>query len=138
MRFLPLIFTVLFVFTSNASASDYNYISPEKLKNNIESDIEMLVVDIQVEDEFTKHHIKGSIPTYAYPAKSDIDTSKLDIAILKYQEVDGPVVVVCPRGAGGAKRSYDYLKGKGIAEEKLLILEKGMAGWSYSEHTVTR
>jgi len=41
-----------------------------------------------------------------------------------------------PRGAGGAKRSYDYLKEKGIAEEGLLILEKGMAGWSYPETTV--
>lgn len=138
MRFLPIIFTVIFVFTCNAIASDYNYISSEKLKNNIENDIEMLVVDIQVKDEFDKHHIEGSIPTYAYPAKSDSDTLKLDTVFLKHQEIEAPVVIVCPRGAGGAKRSYDYLKGKGIAEEKLLILVKGMAGWPYPEHTVTR
>jgi hypothetical protein len=40
------------------------------------------------------------------------------------------VVIVCPRGAGGARRTYNYLRDKGIAAERLLILEKGQEGWT--------
>jgi len=138
MRIISFIFAFLLVATCSASASDYNYISPEKLKNTLASDTKMMVVDIQVEDEFSKHHIQGSIPTYAYPAKSQSDTAKLDMVYDKQQETDEPVVIVCPRGAGGAKRSYDYLKSKGVDEDKLLILEKGMKGWPYPELTIVQ
>ncbi len=137
MRFLPVVLAILFAATCSAAASDYNYISPETLKSNIENGSEMIIVDIQLEDEFTTHHIKGSLPTYAYPAKSQSDTQKLDLVIRKHKETDEPLVIVCPRGAGGAKRSYDYLKEKGIDEDKLLILEEGMDGWPFPELTVT-
>ncbi len=137
MRFISAVLTILFAATCSFAASDYNYISPETLQSNIENNGQMLIVDIQVEDEFSQHHIKGSMPTYAYPAKSESDTAKLDIAFQKQKETDEPLVIVCPRGAGGAKRSYDYLRQKGVAEDKLLILEKGMGGWPYSELTVT-
>jgi hypothetical protein len=36
---------------------------------------------------------------------------------------------------GGAKRCYDHLAAKGIAKDRLLILEKGQAEWSYEEYT---
>ena len=42
-------------------------------------------------------------------------------------------MVVCPRGKGGAMNSYDYLKTQGIPEERLRILEGGMAGWPFKE-----
>jgi len=132
------VLAILFAATCSFAASDYNYISPETVQSNIENNVQMLIVDIQVEDEFIQHHIKGSMPTYAYPAKSESDTEKLDIAFQKQKETDEPLVIVCPRGAGGAKRSYDYLRQKGVAEDKLLILEKGMGGWPYPELTVTR
>ncbi|HKJ64542.1 MAG TPA: rhodanese-like domain-containing protein [Desulfopila sp.] len=138
MRFISVVLAILFAATCSFAASDYNYISPETVQSNIENNVQMLIVDIQVEDEFIQHHIKGSMPTYAYPAKSESDTEKLDIAFQKQKETDEPLVIVCPRGAGGAKRSYDYLRQKGVAEDKLLILEKGMGGWPYPELTVTR
>lgn len=138
MRFLLLFFTVLLVSASSAVAASYDYISPEALKNALDNGQKMLVVDIQVEDEFNTHHITGSIPTYAYPAKSKSDIAKLDMVIEKQQKTGEDVVIVCPRGAGGAKRSYDYLKERGIAEDKLLILEKGMDGWPYPELTVVQ
>lgn len=138
MKRISVALTLIFCFTCSAFASDYNYISPDKLKSNIENNASMLVVDIQVLDEFSKHHIQGSMPTYAYPAKSERDTAKLDMVYHKQQETNDPVVIVCPRGAGGAKRSYDYLKSKGVTEDKLLILEKGMKGWPYPELTVTQ
>jgi hypothetical protein len=43
------------------------------------------------------------------------------------------VVVVCPRGKGGAKRAYDYLGKQGVPEAKLYILTGGMAKWPHPE-----
>lgn len=135
MRLSAVLMTMFIVFAGNAFAANYNYISPETLKADIDKGSNMLIVDIQVEEEFAKHHINGSIPTYAYPVKSEADTAKLDTIIQQQKQTHESVVIVCPRGAGGAKRSYEYMKAKGVTEDKLLILKKGMEGWPYADLT---
>lgn len=128
--------TLFFLFLSTSVyAADYNYISPAKMKENLEAKSDILIVDIQVEQEFKQHHIPGSMATHAYPVKSDVDKAKLDQAVAEYNSTGTPIVIVCPRGAGGAKRCYDYLKKHNVPEEKLAILEKGISGWPYSDLT---
>ncbi len=41
------------------------------------------------------------------------------------------VIILCPRGGGGAKNTYDFYKANGIDEKRLLILEKGMEKWPF-------
>ena len=122
-----------FLFTLPAFAGDYNYVSQDKVKEWIETDTPVMIVDIQVEDEFRAHHIKDSMATYSYPVKSDADKAKLADAVAQAKDNDKPVVIVCPRGKGGAKRCYDHMAANGIDEDRLLILEKGMGGWSYKQ-----
>lgn len=122
---------ILMVLAVPAFAGDFNYVSPEKVKNWIESGTPVTIVDIQVADEFDAHHLPGSVATFAYPVKTDKDRAKLDKAVAQAKTAGTPVVIVCPRGGGGAERCYDYMKDQGIAEARLLILEKGMAGWPY-------
>lgn len=98
--------------------------------------MDVLIVDIQVEKEFQQQHIPGSLATYAYPVKSEEDRTKLQEALARQKKSGSSVVIVCPRGAGGAKRSYDYLTANGVPEDKLAILEKGMSGWPYKDLTV--
>lgn len=113
-----------------AGDGKYNYISAAALEARLTANQPTNIVDIQVEDEFAQHHIKGATPTYAYPVKSDTDRAKLDATVERLKTNDDPVVVVCPRGAGGATRTYDYLLQQGISAERLLILEKGQGGWT--------
>ena len=113
-----------------AKDGTYNYISAADLEERLTSNKPTNIVDIQIEEEFARHHIKGAVPTYAYPVKSDSDRAKLDATVEQLKTNDDPVVVVCPRGAGGAKRTYDYLLQQGIADERLVILEHGQSGWS--------
>lgn len=113
-----------------ASGTEYNYISAADLEARLTANQTTNVVDIQVEEEFSQHHIKGAVPTHAYPVKSDTDRAKLDAAIEQIKTNSDPVVIVCPRGEGGAKRTYDYLLQQGVAAERLLILEKGQSGWT--------
>ena len=123
---------------SMAKDGKYNYISAADLEARLTDSLPTNIVDIQVEEEFAQHHIKGATPTYAYPVKSDTDRSKLDATIEELNTNADPVVIVCPRGAGGAKRTYDYLLQQGISAERLLILEKGQAGWACIPLTESR
>lgn len=120
-----------------AADTTYNYITPSNLKTRILSGAPMTILDIQVEEEYFLHHIKGAVATYAYPVKSEEEKSRIDSV---YSSLDGsfdPVVIVCPRGGGGAVRTFDYLVSKGFEADRLLILEKGQSGWPYPELIVT-
>lgn len=117
---------------SSTDAKKYQYITAAEVKEKLENSEPMLLFDIQVEEEWQEHRIVGSIPTHSYPVQSEEDKAKID-PVLPQLEGDAPVVVVCPRGGGGAERAYDYLKEKGIAEERLFILEKGIAEWPFEE-----
>ncbi len=43
------------------------------------------------------------------------------------------VVIICPKGKGGALNAYDYLKSKGVPENRLFILEGGIDDWPYPD-----
>lgn len=117
-------------------AAEYNYVAPDQFKQWMEKGKDMSIVDIQVPAEFQQHHFKGSLETNSYPVKSAADKQKLDAALPKLSATQNDVVVICPRGGGGAKNTYDYLKEKGIDEKRIYILKEGMQGWPYKELTM--
>lgn len=120
-----------------ALAGSYNYVGQEQFKEWLESGKEMTIVDIQVPTEFSQHHFKSALETGAYPVKSTADKQKLDTVLPQLATTGKDVVVVCPRGGGGAKNTSDYLKEKGIAEKRIFILKEGMQGWPYKELAVS-
>lgn len=126
---------LIFLFSNAAMAANYNYMPPEELKQRIKANDDVLIIDIQVEEDFKQHHIPGSLATHAYPVKSSDDRTRLDPIVNLQLNDSRPVVIVCPRGAGGAKRTYDYLIASGILRDRLWILEKGMSGWKYDDLT---
>lgn len=111
----------------------YQYYTAEQLKTAIENKDDMYLLDIQVKEDYDKHHIVGTVPTYAYPADTEELTSKLDITLDDINSSDKPVIVVCPGGGGGAKKTIDYLTTKGVDASRMFILEKGQKGWPYDE-----
>ena len=115
------------------SAAGHNYVSQVQFKEWLETGRKMVVIDIQAPAEFSKRHFKGSLETNAYPVKTDDERKRLDAALEKINASKCDVVVVCPRGGGGAKNTYEYLKMKGVDEKRLFILEKGMEGWPHPE-----
>ena len=110
-----------------------NYVKPDIFKQWLTSDKQIVIVDIQTAENFEAHHFKGSIETNAFPAKSDDEKKQLDKILPKVQSSKGDVVIICPKGKGGALNTYDYLKSKGVPETRLLILEGGIDGWPYPE-----
>jgi len=114
-----------------ANAGSYNYLKTDDFRSWLQGGKKMAIIDIQPAEEFGKQHFPGSIETNAYPVKSEESRERLDRALPRLAGSTDPVVIVCPRGGGGAKATYDHLKGRGIDEKRLLILEGGMQGWPH-------
>ncbi len=109
----------------------YKYYDETQVKTAIESNSEMMLIDIQPTDDFAKHQIVGAIGTDAYPVKSEEDKAKLDLKLDTILAGSEDVVIICPRGGGGAERTYQYLESKGVPQNRLFILEGGQADWSF-------
>jgi len=105
MKTFLLLTSVLILTASVAAAGTYNFVSPEALKQSLEEKESLLLLDIQVEKEYAQHHLEGAVATYAYPVKSDRDRAKLKPLLTRIKADQTPVVVICPRGGGGAKRT---------------------------------
>jgi rhodanese-related sulfurtransferase len=133
-KILMLICLWLLSLPALAGAINYNHVSADELKGWLEAEKPMLLVDIQEAKDFAAHHIKGSLETNAYPVKSEAERLTLMPPLERYKS-DNPevVVVVCPRGKGGAKRAYEYLRDQGVDEAKLVILTGGMEQWPHPE-----
>lgn len=116
----------------------FNYVKAEDFKQWLDSGKAMVLVDIQVRDEFSLHHFKDSIETSAFPVETEEQRKMIDPAVAAAKKAGTDVVVICPRGGGGAKRCYSYLKAQGIPEEKLFILEGGVDKWPHKEILVSR
>lgn len=132
-----MVMSALILVATAAMAASYNYVKQDEFKSWLESGKEVVIVDIQVPEEFARIHFQGALETNAYPVKSDEERERLDQTLAQINATTAEVVIVCPRGGGGAKNTYDYLKSKGVNEERLFILEKGMEGWPYPEMCVT-
>ena len=126
---------LLFSWTTLSAAAGYNYVEQNQFRQWLVNKKDMTIVDIQAPAEFTQHHFKGALETGAFPVKSVSDKQKLDAILPRLSATQNDVVVICPRGGGGAKNTYEYLKYKGIDERRIFILREGMQGWPYKELT---
>ena len=107
----------------------YNYISAEETAELMRKDASKLVlVDIQEKPDFEEEHLKGALATYAYPVKTEDEKARL-AALLPSISPEQKVVIICPRGGGGADRAYDFYLEKGVKKEQLFTLKGGQYEW---------
>jgi rhodanese-related sulfurtransferase len=109
--------------------SKYNYITAEETAALIRTAPESIViVDIQEKPGFDKEHLKGAVDTYAYPVKTDAEKAALGAVLPKIGQ-DKKVIIVCPRGGGGADRAYDFYLENGVPKENIFTLKGGQEKW---------
>lgn len=107
----------------------YNYISADETAKLMREDATKLVlIDIQEKPDFTEEHLKGALATYAYPVKTDAEKARL-AELLPQIKPNQKVVIICPRGGGGADRAYDFYLEKGLKKEQLFTLKGGQYEW---------
>ncbi len=136
-RITAVLVASLLLVAAAALAADYRYVSADTFKGWLEGGKQMIIVDIQPPADFGRKHFKGAVETNAFPVSSDDDKRKLDGVLKKIGATRDDIVIVCPRGGGGARNTYDYLKSRGVEETRMYILEKGAAGWPWPTLCVT-
>jgi rhodanese-related sulfurtransferase len=92
-----------------------------------------ILVDIQNKNAYQEHHFYNSIITYAYPARTELDTQSLVQALRMYEQTQNDVVIIGPRGGRACTRTHDFLVKRGIPAEKIFILKGGIRDWPYKE-----
>lgn len=113
----------------SSSSVPYNYIKAEEVAKIItDNNPDYAIIDIQLEDKFNQQHLRGAIATYAYPGDKPEMHEKLKAGLEEVKE-NQKIIIVCPRGGGGAKNSINYYRSIGVDNSRLLILENGQEGW---------
>lgn len=120
-----------------STAPVYNYISADDVKDNLENNVAMVIIDITPEKDFKKGHLPGAIGTFAYPADKEEKTDLLAPYVDQLKATDDPIVIVCPGGQTGAKNTIDYYVSQGVSADNLFILEGGSNNWIYPNMLVT-
>ncbi len=111
---------------------EYNYMDAKQSAEAIRNSEKVVFVDIQEKDDFKKEHLRGAIATYSYPVKTQEEKAKL-LKSLDQIVAEDKVVIICPRGAGGAERAYTVFAKNGIEKSRLYILTNGQHGWPRDE-----
>ncbi len=131
---VALLLMTLVVAAGVAQAADYNYISVADFKARMDAgdheNGKMAIMTSQTEEEYATGHLKAAFATFARPLESDADYAKLDPFLAKVKDSTEDIVIICPRGKGGATRPFDYFKKNGIAVERMLILEGGQEAFN--------
>ena len=132
IQLLALPFVLLLLVGSGGKVKEnpkYNYITADETAKLMREDASKLVlVDIQEKPDFEEEHLKGALATYAYPVKTDAEKARL-AELLPQIKPDQKVVIVCPRGGGGADRAYDFYLEKGVKKDNLFTLKGGQYEW---------
>ena len=113
------------------SSAGYRYITAKDLKDRIDAESSMIIIDVCPAQLFAKRHIRGSIETNAFPVKTEAEKAKPAQLLPKIKSSTDDIIIVCPMGGGAARRTVDYFKAQGVDTKRLLILEKGIYNWPY-------
>ncbi len=129
-----LVMFLVFVATACTQDDSYNYISPAEFKERLGAgEVEqgsLVVFSTQTEEEWESGHLPQAIPTFARPLETDEDYAKMDPVLDKVRGTDADIVIICPRGGGGATRPFDYFEEQGIDTARMLILEGGQEAYN--------
>lgn len=112
-------------------AEGRQYITADQIKADLEGGTPLFLLDIQPEEMFQASHLQGAVGTYAFPVDTPEEKAKID-AVLP-DAAGKNLVIICPKGKGGANNTWDYLVESGYDMSTVFILENGQDGWPHPE-----
>jgi len=124
---------MLFSLSLPGFAFSFNMMTAEELKDRLNAKQPVILLDIQKKNAYHEHHFYGSIRTYAYPARSDVELESAVQGVRMYERTSNEVIVIGPRGGKASQRTVGFLITRGIPEEKIFILQGGIREWPYKE-----
>lgn len=112
----------------------YNMMNADELKVRLETkEPPTILLDIQKKNAYKEHHFFGSVRTFAYPAKTDLELESVVQGVRMHEQTGNEIVIIGPRGGRAAKRTFDFLVTRGVPEGKIFILDGGIREWPYKK-----
>jgi len=109
-----------------ALASDYERVTPDRLKEWLQQGSRVLIVDLQPNDEFQERHFKGSAWVGPDPDKDRNSGARLAQFRKKAVRLQGKVVIVSRDGGVDAHQAAMRLSRRGIDRKRIFILDGGI------------
>lgn len=117
---------------------EYQYITKEDLKNDIEGSSEYIILDVRKAEDYDASHIINSVSADvdsivsnedSGPSTANLESALADLGI-EAGNSDEKLVMVCYSGNRYAKSATDILEELGMPAANLYTLEGGMKGWA--------
>lgn len=124
---------LVFLLSMPAAALAYNMMKADELKVRIETKQPTILLDIQKKNAYKEHHFFGSVRTFAYPAKTDLQLESVVQGVRIHNQTGDDIVIIGPRGGRASKRTFDFLVTRGVPEGKIFILDGGIRQWPYKK-----
>jgi hypothetical protein len=120
--------------SAEGDSAEPQYISAAQLKDRIENGDSLLFLDIQSADD-AKHFTVG---TEQIAVKGEPLETEGQKQAVKGNEArltgSAPIILVTSDGGDAALTLRDMLVADGIKAERIMILEGGMAAWTYPDY----
>jgi len=120
-------------FSSYHAASDptgVQFVNPQTAREWITRN-EAIVVDVQTYDGYMRMHFPNSVPTHAYPVRTQGQIQKVASIAPMLQKSKKPVILVCFGGITGAPNARKILVQAGVPAKRLFVLQGGSRGWPW-------
>lgn len=124
---------LVFLLSMPAAALAYNMMKADELKVRIETKQPTILLDIQKKNAYKEHHFFGSVRTFAYPAKTDLQLESVVQGVRIHNQTGDDIVIIGPRGGRASKRTFDFLVTRGVPEDKIFILDGGIRQWPHKK-----
>lgn len=139
MKTLRLLLVPLLLFSTLslvwAEAEGYNYMDAKEVHDQMIAGSDIILLDIQFTEAYNYQHLKGAIPTFSYPLKTEESKAKLTAVVPQLLASGAPIVIITTRGGGGALTAVNLLKEQGLDASRLYILRGGQQRWPFPEVT---
>ena len=77
----------------------YNMMNADELKVRLETkEPPTILLDIQKKNAYKEHHFFGSVRTFAYPAKTDLELESVVQGVRMHEQTGNEIVIIGPRG----------------------------------------
>ena len=137
------IVTITISLADNDTPANYNYISKEDLKADIDGKQEYKILDVRQAAKYAESHIAGAVSADVDGAVSGTDvasaTKNIEAAI-KNDPAGTKYAVVCNSGSRYAQAATEIMIKAGISNKDIFTLTGGMkkdaGGWDYDNYCV--
>lgn len=132
---LPAVGTKVTVTYTAKTAKTYNYIAPEKVKEDASK---YVLVDARKKADYDDAHIAGAVSAEVNGTSDEVTSAEKENvkAVVDKYGKDKTYVVICYSGNSYAKKATGFMRDLGVDNNNILTMTGGMGAWRTAGYDV--